>query len=172
MATAHLIHGFIGSGKTTFAKALASATPACIRFTHDEWMHRLYGSSPPETQFSDLYNRVHALIWDLALDVLSTNCSVVIDSGYWTAKSRTRARKQLESNGHLVQLYSVQCDLDTMKNRTLERSNSIPTDSLWIDAPAFEKLYKRFEPLAQNEAALVIDGAADPVGELARIQLP
>lgn len=42
MATAHLIHGFLGVGKTTFARQLEERLPA-IRFSHDEWMARRYG---------------------------------------------------------------------------------------------------------------------------------
>ena len=45
MATAHLIHGFLGAGKTTFARELEQNIPA-IRFSHDEWMTRLYGDDP------------------------------------------------------------------------------------------------------------------------------
>jgi predicted kinase len=35
MATAHLIHGFLGVGKTTLARRLEQMIPA-IRFSHDE----------------------------------------------------------------------------------------------------------------------------------------
>jgi predicted kinase len=40
MPTAHLIHGFLGVGKTTLARQLEQKIPA-IRFSHDEWMTRL-----------------------------------------------------------------------------------------------------------------------------------
>jgi len=40
MPTAHLIHGYLGAGKTTFARQLERNIPA-IRFSHDEWMVRL-----------------------------------------------------------------------------------------------------------------------------------
>ena len=46
MPTAHLIHGYLGAGKTTFARQLERDIPA-IRFSHDEWMVRLYGDDPP-----------------------------------------------------------------------------------------------------------------------------
>jgi AAA domain len=42
MTTAHRIHGFLGVGKTTLARQLEQRIPA-IRFSHDEWMARLYG---------------------------------------------------------------------------------------------------------------------------------
>ncbi len=38
-ATAHLLHGFTGAGKTTFARQLEAETGA-VRFCQDEWVHR------------------------------------------------------------------------------------------------------------------------------------
>jgi len=35
MSAAHLIHGYLGAGKTTFARQLERDIPA-IRFSHDE----------------------------------------------------------------------------------------------------------------------------------------
>ena len=65
MSTAHLLHGFIYSGKTTFAKEPESRYDA-VRFSHDEWMHTLYGANPPKEQFDELYSRVGGLIWRYA----------------------------------------------------------------------------------------------------------
>ena len=169
MATAHLIHGFIGSGKTTFAKALVETEANCIRFTHDEWIHRLYGARPPAEQFQDLYERVDSLIWDTALDVLNNNCSVVLDSGFWSLASRQHALTQIESNGYSAQFYAIQCDLETMKSRTLSRSKKPPRDSLWIDVAAFEKLFEQFEPMDSSEDVILINGEVDPKRELSRI---
>ena len=44
-ATVYLICGFIGSGKTTFAKKLEKETGA-IRITKDEWLISLFGHDP------------------------------------------------------------------------------------------------------------------------------
>ena len=49
----HLIHGFVGAGKTTFAKKLEHFLPA-VRFTHDEWMSKLYGENPPLEHFNEI----------------------------------------------------------------------------------------------------------------------
>jgi predicted kinase len=54
MPTAHLIHGYVGAGKTTFARRLEQELPA-IRFSHDEWMTRLYGDDPPVDQFPEFH---------------------------------------------------------------------------------------------------------------------
>ena len=50
MPTVHMIHGYLGAGKTTLALKMEQELPA-IRFTHDEWMTRMYGDDPPVDQF-------------------------------------------------------------------------------------------------------------------------
>jgi predicted kinase len=50
---AHIIIGFIGSGKTTFARKLEKETGA-VRFTKDEWMVRVFGNIPKSNQFAKL----------------------------------------------------------------------------------------------------------------------
>ena len=49
-ATALLIHGYLGAGKTTLARRL-EVEQAASRFTHDEWMRSLYDDDPPEPRF-------------------------------------------------------------------------------------------------------------------------
>jgi predicted kinase len=51
MATAHLIDGYIGAGKMTFARSLEQELPA-NRFSHNEWTANLYGDDPPIGQES------------------------------------------------------------------------------------------------------------------------
>ena len=46
MPTAHMIYGYLGVGKTTFASHL-EARHGAVRFSNDEWMTRLYGQALP-----------------------------------------------------------------------------------------------------------------------------
>ena len=46
VATAHLIHGYLGAGKTSFAVQLERAVGG-IRFSADEWYLRLYSGNEP-----------------------------------------------------------------------------------------------------------------------------
>lgn len=88
--TAHLLHGFIGCGKTAFARRLEDELPA-VRFTHDEWMARLYGQNPPEDKFAEYFDRVDALLWQQALSVLRVGSDVIMDIGFWSRESRTQS---------------------------------------------------------------------------------
>ncbi|GAA2756515.1 putative kinase [Actinopolymorpha rutila] len=49
MPTAHLIHGYIGAGKTTLAKRLERDADA-VRFTLDEWLTALYGDDEADVE--------------------------------------------------------------------------------------------------------------------------
>lgn len=164
--TAHLIHGFAGAGKTTFARKLEKELPAA-RFTHDEWVHRLFGSSPSPDQFDDLSARIDELIWQCASRALELGCDVVLDYGFWSRASRDRARARVEALGAQVVMYRVRCPEDEMERRVSDRTRDVPPDSLWIDRAAFEAFKKRFEPLEPDEQRIEIDGSTEPPGRLA-----
>ena len=70
---AYIIIGFIGSGKTTFARKLEKETGA-IRFTKDEWMVRVFGNTPPKDKFEEYENRMASLATDMALKCLKAGC--------------------------------------------------------------------------------------------------
>ena len=59
--TLYLIHGYIASGKTTYAKKLEGATNA-IRFTLDEWIVHFYGDNPPIDRFDQYESDVKNMI--------------------------------------------------------------------------------------------------------------
>jgi predicted kinase len=80
MPTAHLIHGYLGAGKTTFARQLERDIPA-IRFSHDEWMTRLYGDDPPVEHFADFYQRVSEQmeeVWPRCLELFAKKRSFAL----------------------------------------------------------------------------------------------
>ena len=51
MATAYLVVGFAGAGKTTLARKLA-AEKGAVRFTPDDWMESLFADSLTHDEFS------------------------------------------------------------------------------------------------------------------------
>lgn len=157
MATAHLTHGFAGAGKTTFARRLECEIDA-VRFTHDEWMHRLYGHTPPQADFFKLYDQVNALIWDCALRLLELGVDVILDQGFWSRKARDEARQRLDKADAEHVLYYIRTPEEVMRKRVASRSHDTPLDSLWINEPAFQDFKNRFEPLGPDEEHVIIDG--------------
>jgi predicted kinase len=105
MATAHLIHGYLGAGKTTFARRLEKDLPA-VRFTHDEWMARLYGDDPPVDEFPAVYGRVSEQIDKLWPRCLELGLDVVLDLNFWSRRQRDETRAAALALGASIRLCS------------------------------------------------------------------
>ncbi len=91
MPTLHCIHGFLGSGKTTFSKSLAQELNA-LYLSNDLWMVQLFGHNPDKSAF-DYYPALIDLQYDVARDVLNNGRDVILDHGFWRRDDRDRARR-------------------------------------------------------------------------------
>ena len=150
MPTAHMIHGYLGAGKTTFAHRLEQELPA-IRFTHDEWMARLYGIDPPAQHFADYGSRVSAQIDCLWPRCLQLGLDVVLDLNFWTRRGRDTARMKAQSLGAAVRLYRLICPDEAAWHRIERRNAALDGSSLFIARKTFEVLKAKFEPLEPDE---------------------
>ena len=149
MPTAHLIHGSVGAGKTTFARRLERELPA-IRFSHDEWMTRLYGDDPPVDQFPKFHQRVSKLIDDCWRRCVELGLDVVLDLGFWSRRQRDEIRATAVALGAGARLYRLECPEDEAWGR-IEKRNLHLDGSLLIVRNTFDMLKSRFEPLGDDE---------------------
>lgn len=117
----YLIHGFIGSGKTTFAKKLAKEKRA-MRLTHDDYMVLLYGSNPPANLFRDCAERVSEMLWRMTAELVSLEVPAILDFGFWTKKLRVEAIERVRAMGAIPLIYAIACSPATMKERCLKRT--------------------------------------------------
>jgi predicted kinase len=164
MPTAHLIHGYLGAGKTTFAKRLEAELGA-IRFTHDEWMSRLYGDDPPVERFATYHWNVWELMPDVWVRCLTLGLDVVLDMNFWRREDRDSARSLVAAAQASCTLYKLRCP-EAEAWRRIEARNSSLQGSLLITRNTFEFLKARFEPLANDEERVTIEPpgqVADPV---------
>lgn len=145
-----MIHGYLGSGKTTLARRLEQELPA-IRFTHDEWMARFYGIDPPVEHFADYSSRVSARIDSLWPRCLRLGLDVVLDLNFWTRRDRDAARMTAQSLGAAVRLYRLTCPDEVAWRRIERRNASLDGSSLFIARNTFEVLSAAFEPLDPDE---------------------
>jgi predicted kinase len=153
---AHVVIGFIGAGKTTFARKLEKETGA-VRFTKDEWMVRVFGNTPPADKFEDYDNRMAALATDLALACLRAGIDVVIDEGFWAKEHRDGIRKKVTRAGAIAKMYYLKVPLETMKARTLKRTQQPPVDSFTIDEESFDHYWESFQPPGEDEDFILVE---------------
>jgi predicted kinase len=155
MATAHLLFGYLGSGKTTFAKHLEVEHRA-VRFTPDEWMARLFGDDPPEESFAEKAEAILELLEPLWTRCLSLGVDVVLDYGFWSRKERDEVRAVVERLGASAYLYRLECPDDEARRR-IEARNQADDRSLYIAPATYDALWRHFEPLDVDEACLEVD---------------
>jgi predicted kinase len=150
MATAHLIHGFLGVGKTTFARRLERELPA-VRYSHDEWMARLYGIDPPVERFAAYRDAVSDVMNAHWPRVLACGADVILDFGFWTRASRDEARAGAAKVGAHVRLYCLECPETIARSRCRARNANLD-GSLHITDNTYDVLRARFQPLQADES--------------------
>jgi len=150
MPTAHLVFGFLGSGKTTLAKRLELQHSA-VRFTPDEWMARLFGEDPPADTFGDRAEAILDIIQPIWTRCLTLGLDVVLDYGFWSRAERDRVRAVVEEIGATHILWAVSCSDDEARKRIALR-NEADHRSLYIAPATFDLLKARVEPLGMDEA--------------------
>lgn len=150
MATAHLIHGYIGAGKTTFARELATRLLA-VRFSSDEWIARLYAEDESRiADFGVLLDRVEAVQQPVWCRCLQLGVDVVLDQGFWARSKRDRVRELAAGIGADTKLYHVQC-ADSVAWQRVERRNADLQGSIRMSRETFDSLRSRLEPLGPDE---------------------
>jgi predicted kinase len=155
--TAHLICGFIGSGKSTFAKKLEKETGS-VRFTKDEWVIRIFGHDPKKIdRFGKYDDRIVKLVTDVALECLSAGCNVIIDDGFWSRLQRKEIYGRITKLGANYILYYVKCPDAVSKQQTLQRSKNLSKDSFIIDEDMYNSYKKYFEAPTEDENPIVIE---------------
>ncbi|CAN5158047.1 hypothetical protein BH09PAT1_BH09PAT1_2320 [soil metagenome] len=159
--TAHLIIGFIGSGKTTFARKLEKEL-GVVRFTKDEWTVKIFGNSFSKDNFqNDKFHEYDGnmtkLATEIALRFLKTGTSVIIDDGFWYRKQRDEMRQTLKEIGVEAKFYYLDTPVDVMRARTVKRSENLSVDSFYITEKEFNDYLKMFEPPANDEEFILVD---------------
>lgn len=154
-ATAFLIHGYLGAGKTALARRL-EVEQAAIRFTHDEWMRSLYGDDPPEIRFSEYAKRVSGVMETVWTRCVALKVNVVLDFGFWTRSERDRVRDLVASLGGNSLLYRLSCPDEVAWSRIEKRNERLGAD-LYIAPNTFKVLKAGFEPLDADEARVEVE---------------
>jgi len=148
MATLHLLHGYIGSGKTTFARTLERNLGA-VRFTLDEWMVTLYGVDPPAEQYAEYDARVRTVMERQWTRLLTIGVDVVLDFGFWTRAGRDEMRAKATALGVPCVLYRLEVPEDVARARVRRRNDHV--EQLFVADRTFDVLRIHFEALEPDE---------------------
>ena len=156
MTVVHLIHGYLGVGKTTFAKQLEADTGA-VRLSADEWYLRLYTDGGPAEALDDaLAARLNGQLEELWTTLVRRGVEVILDFGLWRRADRDRARDLAAAVGAAVRLYRLHCTEAVARER-VRRRNADPGESWYLSDAAFDHLKAKYEPLGADETATDID---------------
>lgn len=154
MATVHLVCGFLGAGKTTFAKALAERCSA-VRLSVDELYLRLFADGPTYELDVQALDRLLGVLNDMWPAMVTAGVDVVLDFGFWRRAARDETRAKAQSLGAEARLHWLRCPDDVAVARCLARNGQ--PGAFLISEQGFHELRARFEPPAADETAEVVD---------------
>jgi predicted kinase len=148
--TVYIICGFIGAGKTTFAKKLEGKTGA-VRITKDEWSICLIGNDPTIDGYAVWDTKICELSRDVAFQLAEKGIDVIIDEGFWEREQRDKMRRRIESIGAREVLYYLDTPMETIRNRVAERNNNPTKESFKISGEMLENYLKYWQPPGGDE---------------------
>jgi predicted kinase len=153
-----VICGLPGSGKTTFARQLASKVPA-VRLSPDEWKHDLGIDYYDEQSRVRLEDR----LWRLAQELLALGQSVILENGFWAREERDELRLRARSLGVAVELHYLDAPIEELWRRLELRNREARPGAAPIGRADLERWALQFEAPDAAERAL-FDEAASVAG--------
>ncbi|WP_350225403.1 AAA family ATPase [Vibrio parahaemolyticus] len=159
MTKIYFICGFIGSGKTTYSKALAEKQRA-FRFSMDEWMIPLYGEHMERKVFDSRLATLQDLFKDSAKQLFSLNVPVVFDFGFWRKSDRDTFTDWALSVGVESEIHYLDVPFNTCKQRAFARNSELNGKSYEMTPEMLELFWSWFEIPASCENVISVQQTA------------
>lgn len=157
---AYVICGFIGAGKTTFAKKLEQKTGA-VRITKDEWSISLIGNDPTIHGYAEWDYKIVGLSRNIAFYLIEKGIDVIIDEGFWEKEQRTGMRRRIEALGARTVLYYLDTPINTIRTRVARRNDTLTNDSFEISSEMLDGYLMHWQPPTEDEDYVL---ASDDLG--------
>ena len=149
-ATVYILCGFIGAGKTTFAKKLEERTGA-VRVTKDEWLIRMVGNDPTIDGYEDYNRRMWELSRDVAFQLAAKGIDVIIDEGFWAKEQRDEMRRRTEEVGAQAVVYFLDTPIETIRERVAQRTLDPGKESFKISGDLLDGYLTHWQPPGEDE---------------------
>ena len=146
----YLICGFIGAGKTTFAKKLEERTGA-VRITKDEWSIRLIGNDPTIDGYAEWDHKIIGLSRDFAFYLAEKGIDVILDEGFWAKEQRDEMRRRTATVGAKAVLYYVETPIETIRERVVGRNDILTKESFKISPEMLDNYLMYWQPPGEDE---------------------
>jgi len=154
----YVICGFIGAGKTTFAKKLEETTGA-VRITKDEWLIRLIGNDPTIEGYEDYDHNIIELSRDFAFQLAEKGIDVILDEGFWAKEQRDEMRRRIEEVGAQAVVYFLDTPIETIRERVARRNLNPAKDSFRISGELLDGYLKYWQPPGEDEGYVLASDA-------------
>lgn len=151
----HVICGFIGAGKTTFARKLEANTGA-VRITKDEWLIRLIGNDPTIDGYEEIDNKICGLSRDIAFQLVEKGVDVILDEGFWAKEQRDELRSRIDAVGAAGVLYYLDTPIETIRERVVGRNNNPTKDSFIISREMLDSYLRYWQPPGEDEVDVLV----------------
>jgi len=148
----YIIHGFLGSGKTTFSKKLSLETGA-VHINPDEWCMKLFDKKNYEQHWEKCFDETVNILWEKAAEYLSNGTDVIFDMGFWDRQSRNHAKSIAAKCNSDFKHYYLYVPDDIAKERILSRSGKIAENNV----RNFDEIKKLFSEPDSDEDAIIIN---------------
>jgi predicted kinase len=146
----YLICGFIGAGKTTFAKKLEEKTGA-VRITKDEWSIRIIGNDPTIAGYEEWDHKIIGLSRHVAFYLAEKGIDVIIDEGFWGKEERHEMKRQIAAIGATAIMYYVETPIETIRERVTWRNDNLTKESFKISREMLDDYLLHWQPPGADE---------------------
>ena len=146
----YLICGFIGAGKTTFAKKLEEKTGA-VRITKDEWSIRFIGNDPMIGGYAEWDSKIIGLSRHVAFYLAEKGVDVIIDEGFWAKEERDEMKRKVGAAGAKAVMYYVETPIETIRERVVGRNDNLTKDSFKISREMLDNYLRYWQPPSEDE---------------------
>ena len=155
--TLHVLIGPVGAGKTTYAQRQCAQSSALL-LDLDRWMVRLYGDDQrPAEQVLQWYlerrERCRALIWDLALSLITNGTDVYLELGLLGAGERGSFYELARAHGLSMRVCVVDAPRDVRRTRVQQRNQKADPYTQIVPAAFFEQASDAWQPPDEAERA-------------------